>query len=67
MGVSLVEVDAVGGEGVDGEAADDIGRFAVGLSGRGGREGTGEGAGWGSGGVGWCFLSGLRCAAGGGG
>jgi len=52
VGVALVEVDAVGGDGVDGEAADDIGRFAVGLSGRGGREGTGEGAGWGSGGVG---------------
>jgi len=36
VGVALVEVDAVGGDGVDGEAADDIGRFAVGLSGRGG-------------------------------
>lgn len=47
MGVALVEVDAVGGDGVDGEAADDIGRFAVGLSGRGGEGGYGGGCGLG--------------------
>lgn len=55
--VDPVEVEAVGGEGVDGEAADDPGGFAEGLRGRG----RGRGGGRRSGGRVCCAAVFCRC------